>query len=139
MTASRNVEVRLSELDKLPVEEVDLLVLKQAGVIAGDALSAKVILSGKLNRKISPSRALAQPRAHVPPSKRPAVRSRTSPQPDTQERKGRSYVATQAAALGKTGKFGDLWRRLWFLLGALVVYRIGAHIPVPGIDPVKLG
>jgi preprotein translocase subunit SecY len=44
----------------------------------------------------------------------------------------------QAAALGKTGKFGDLWRRLWFLLGAIVVYRIGAHIPVPGIDPVKL-
>lgn len=44
----------------------------------------------------------------------------------------------QAASLGKTGKFGDLWRRLWFLLGALVVYRIGAHIPVPGIDPVKL-
>jgi len=27
---------------------------------------------------------------------------------------------------------------LWFLLGALVVYRIGAHIPVPGIDPIKL-
>ncbi|MDZ4251674.1 MAG: 50S ribosomal protein L15 [Sulfuritalea sp.] len=53
LTASRNVEVRLSELDKLPVEEVDLLVLKQAGVIAGDALSAKVILSGKLTRKIA--------------------------------------------------------------------------------------
>jgi preprotein translocase subunit SecY len=35
-------------------------------------------------------------------------------------------------------KFGDLWRRLWFLLGALVVYRVGAHIPVPGIDPAKL-
>jgi preprotein translocase subunit SecY len=48
-------------------------------------------------------------------------------------------VATpQAAALGKSGKFGDLWRRLWFLLGALVVYRIGAHIPVPGIDPNAL-
>jgi len=27
---------------------------------------------------------------------------------------------------------------LWFLLGALVVYRIGAHIPVPGIDPAQL-
>ena len=27
---------------------------------------------------------------------------------------------------------------MWFLLGALVVYRIGAHIPVPGIDPIKL-
>ena len=40
--------------------------------------------------------------------------------------------------LGKTAKFGDLWRRLWFLLGALVVYRIGTHIPVPGIDPARL-
>jgi len=40
--------------------------------------------------------------------------------------------------LGKSGKFADLKRRLWFLLGALVVYRIGAHIPVPGIDPVEL-
>jgi preprotein translocase subunit SecY len=36
------------------------------------------------------------------------------------------------------GKMGDLKRRLLFLLGALVVYRIGAHIPVPGIDPVAL-
>ncbi len=35
-------------------------------------------------------------------------------------------------------KYGDLSSRLWFLLGALVVYRIGAHIPVPGIDPVVL-
>jgi len=36
---------------------------------------------------------------------------------------------------GKTGRYGDLKKRLLFLLGALVVYRIGAHIPVPGIDP----
>jgi preprotein translocase subunit SecY len=36
------------------------------------------------------------------------------------------------------GKLGDLKRRLWFLLGALIVYRIGAHIPVPGIDPAEL-
>jgi preprotein translocase subunit SecY len=36
------------------------------------------------------------------------------------------------------GKLGDLKRRLLFLLGALVVYRIGAHIPVPGIDPTML-
>ncbi|CAB1370271.1 preprotein translocase subunit SecY [Denitratisoma oestradiolicum] len=47
-------------------------------------------------------------------------------------------ASTAANTLGNTGKFGDLWRRLWFLLGALVVYRIGAHIPVPGIDPVGL-
>src|SRR3970040_1522620 len=36
---------------------------------------------------------------------------------------------------GKAGKYGDLKRRLLFMLGALVVFRIGAHIPVPGIDP----
>ncbi len=43
-----------------------------------------------------------------------------------------------AQQIGKSGKFGDLKRRLMFLIGALVVYRIGAHIPVPGIDPHKL-
>jgi len=37
-----------------------------------------------------------------------------------------------------SGKMGDLKSRLWFLLGALVVYRIGTFIPVPGIDPVAL-
>ncbi len=47
-------------------------------------------------------------------------------------------MATNATTLAKTGKFGDLRRRLVFLLLALVVYRIGAHIPVPGIDPVQL-
>ncbi len=36
------------------------------------------------------------------------------------------------------GKLGDLKRRLLFLLGALVIYRVGAHIPVPGIDPNEL-
>ena len=47
-------------------------------------------------------------------------------------------MATGSATLAKTGKFGDLRRRLVFLLLALVVYRIGAHIPVPGIDPAQL-
>jgi preprotein translocase subunit SecY len=47
-------------------------------------------------------------------------------------------VATSPNQLAKTGKFGDLRRRLVFLLLALVVYRIGAHIPVPGINPHQL-
>ncbi len=47
-------------------------------------------------------------------------------------------MATGSTTLAKTGKFGDLRRRLVFLLLALVVYRIGAHIPVPGIDPAQL-
>jgi preprotein translocase subunit SecY len=42
------------------------------------------------------------------------------------------------SALPKTDKFADLRRRLIFLLLALVVYRIGTHIPVPGINPDQL-
>jgi len=45
-------------------------------------------------------------------------------------------VAT--STIGNTDKYGDLRRRLVFLLLALVVYRVGAHIPVPGIDPAQL-
>jgi preprotein translocase subunit SecY len=43
-------------------------------------------------------------------------------------------VASSANQLAKSGKLGDLRRRVVFLLLALVVYRIGGHIPVPGID-----
>jgi preprotein translocase subunit SecY len=47
-------------------------------------------------------------------------------------------LAANDALRGISGKLGDLKRRLWFLLLALIVYRIGAHVPVPGIDPVVL-
>jgi len=47
-------------------------------------------------------------------------------------------VATGTSAQAPAGKYGDLGRRLIFLLLALVVYRIGTHIPVPGIDPDRL-
>ncbi len=40
--------------------------------------------------------------------------------------------------IGANAKLGDLKKRLLFLLGALIVYRIGTHIPVPGIDPAQL-
>ena len=44
-----------------------------------------------------------------------------------------------ASSLMKSGnKYGDLKNRLLFLVLALVVYRVGAHIPVPGIDPNQL-
>ena len=46
-------------------------------------------------------------------------------------------MVTSATTANK-GKYGDLSRRLIFLLLALVVYRVGAHIPVPGIDPAQL-
>jgi preprotein translocase subunit SecY len=47
-------------------------------------------------------------------------------------------TSTNAAmALGDMPRFAEMRKRLLFLLGALVVYRIGTFIPVPGIDPVK--
>jgi large subunit ribosomal protein L15 len=45
-------EVRLSDLERLPVDEIDVQVLKQAGVIGHAVLHAKVISSGKLSRKV---------------------------------------------------------------------------------------
>ena len=47
-------------------------------------------------------------------------------------------MVTSAQSTAKNGQLGDLRRRLVFLLLALVVYRVGAHIPVPGIDPAQL-
>jgi len=47
-------------------------------------------------------------------------------------------VATSSAQIAKSGKFGDLRNRLVFLLLALVVFRVGSYIPVPGIDPGQL-
>lgn len=46
--------------------------------------------------------------------------------------------STSPAGLGGLGKFTELRQRLFFLLGALVVFRVGAYIPVPGIDPHAL-
>ncbi len=47
-------------------------------------------------------------------------------------------AAQAGPSLGMNSKLGELWQRLRFLLLAMFVYRIGAHIPVPGIDPLRL-
>jgi len=47
-------------------------------------------------------------------------------------------VMNPAAALGDATRFGEIRSRLLFLIGALIVYRIGTFIPVPGIDPAKV-
>ena len=47
-------------------------------------------------------------------------------------------AANPASVLGEATRSGDVRQRLLFLIGALVVYRIGTFIPVPGIDPVAL-
>ena len=50
-------------------------------------------------------------------------------------------AAEQLAAninFGAIAKAEDLKKRIWFTLGALLVYRLGTYIPIPGIDPVQL-
>jgi len=47
-------------------------------------------------------------------------------------------TANPASLLGDATRFSELRQRLFFLIGALVVYRIGTFIPVPGIDPLAL-
>ncbi len=51
--ALTRAEVRLSDLDKLGVDEIDLLVLKQAGLVSGLARNVRVILSGEINRSVT--------------------------------------------------------------------------------------
>ncbi|MEO8004788.1 MAG: 50S ribosomal protein L15 [Betaproteobacteria bacterium] len=53
LTRTDTAEVRLSTLDKLPVDDIDILVLKQAGVVPNAALTAKVILNGEIKRKVN--------------------------------------------------------------------------------------
>lgn len=53
LTARFVAEVRLSDLEKLPVEQIDLLALKQAGLMSDLHRSAKVILSGDITRKVT--------------------------------------------------------------------------------------
>ena len=38
----------------------------------------------------------------------------------------------------QTKGLSELWKRLRFVLLAVIIYRIGTHIPIPGIDPDKL-
>jgi large subunit ribosomal protein L15 len=54
VSLSRNdtAEVRLSDLQKLPVDSIDLLALKQAGVVHAGAMTAKVILCGEITRAV---------------------------------------------------------------------------------------
>jgi large subunit ribosomal protein L15 len=51
LTRDETVEVRLSELNKLEGNEVDLLALKQAGIVSKNAMAGKIILAGKLEKK----------------------------------------------------------------------------------------
>ena len=52
LTRNDTAQVRLSEINKLPLETIDLMALKQAGVVPGFSLAAKVMLSGEISKKV---------------------------------------------------------------------------------------
>ena len=53
LTATANVEVRLSELNLIAVDEIDVLALKQAGLIPANASNVKVIASGEISKAVT--------------------------------------------------------------------------------------
>ncbi|MBI5627246.1 MAG: 50S ribosomal protein L15 [Nitrosomonadales bacterium] len=52
LTRGDTAQVRLSDLQKMPVDSIDLLALKQAGIVHPNALTAKVILCGEISRAV---------------------------------------------------------------------------------------
>ena len=52
-SALTRAEVRLSDLDKLGVDDIDMLVLKQAGLVSGLVKNVRIILSGEINRSVN--------------------------------------------------------------------------------------
>ena len=53
LTTAANAEVRLSELNLIAVNEIDVLVLKQAGLIPATASNVKVIASGEISKAVT--------------------------------------------------------------------------------------
>ena len=49
-----------------------------------------------------------------------------------------SSLTNPVASLGDAARFGEIRSRLLFLLGALIVFRLGTYIPVPGINPAEV-
>src|SRR5437773_12021880 len=47
-------------------------------------------------------------------------------------------ISNPAAAFSEAARFGEIRSRFFFLVGALVVYRIGTFLPVPGVNPAEL-
>ena len=112
------------------------------------------------SRRRSPSRWPARPRPRSRRSKRLGGKVIRAPASRENRRRGKRRKPAQAGsagvAAGRTqwrqppnnsppsinfsafAKATDLKNRIWFTLGALVIYRLGTYIPLPGIDPQVL-
>src|SRR5438876_3688560 len=109
-TREDTAEVLLSDLERIKGEKVDLAVLKEAGVVPGSAEGAKVIVSGKLTRKVTligiavskGARAAIEAAggstdAPVPqPKPKPEPKWVAAPQPEAQAKPGKDEAKAKA-------------------------------------------
>jgi len=92
-------EVRLSELQKMSIEVIDLAALKEAGVVPQRALRAKVILAGELKRKVALKGLLASKGARA--AIEAAGGSIEAPAPREKPAKGKAPAAAQKPEAGE--------------------------------------
>ena len=146
---------RSTPASSTPRQPVDAEALKAAGVIRRDARRRAPARQGRAQGEGRRSRSPARRSRRSRRSRRPAARSKLVGQggrPSGRGRAGRNErlaaeqepmasAAEQLAAnlnFGAFAKAEELKKRIWFTLGALIVYRLGTYIPMPGIDPEAL-
>ncbi len=135
-------EVRLSELNGIDAAVIDLEVLRKAGVADVFAEQAKVMLSGELKKAVTlkgigATKGAAEAIAKAGGRSRPAeaaAKAKAQGKPSGHEDSTMNPAAPWAGRLA-SARFAAAWL---FLFGALIVYRIGTFIPVPGIDPERI-
>jgi len=105
MARNDTAEVRLSDLARLPVADVDLLALKAAGLVPGSAKQAKVILNGKLDKAVKLSGVLATKgaRAAIEQAGGSVAAVEAAGNPDGKKAARRKAAGEKAAKLQATG------------------------------------
>ncbi len=124
-------EVRLSELAKIDGDVVDSPPCRLQVCSARSVTRARIFLSGAVGRALT-VRGLEAPRGPRARSRRQAGRSRSD------RLRPMATTGNIATGLGSLGQLTELRHRFLFLIGALIVYRIGTYIPVPGVNPAAL-
>ena len=118
----------LHELANLTEKVITLQTLIDANIVSRETKKAKVIKSGELNK------AIFLKGVRVTLGARKVI--------ETAGGRGRpSVMVASISGMGRFGKLGqsaELRSRLFFVLFALVIFRIGSHITIPGVDPYAM-
>ena len=121
LTREDTAEVLLSDLERVKAEKIDLAVLKEAGVVPGPAKRAKVIVSGKLTRKVTlvgvavskGARAAIEAAggstdAPIPqPKPKREPKAVLAPQPQTEAKSGKTEAKSGKGEAGAEKRAGD--------------------------------